>query len=161
MPYDPEHHHRNSIRLKNYDYRQAGAYFLTLCTHQRECLFGNISAGVMQLNPIGQIVQRHWLSLPRYHPHVTLDAFVVMPDHFHGLIVLQDSVIEHRAGIPEIIRGFKTFSARQINRFRQTRGIPVWQRNYYDRIVRDRAALERIRTYIITNPEKWQNPTPP
>jgi len=86
--YDPNRHHRRSIRLKNYDYSQAGAYFVTICTHGHIHLFGEVVDGEMRLNPFGEIVQAVWFDLPQHYGHVQLDAFVVMPNHVHGIIVL-------------------------------------------------------------------------
>lgn len=166
MKYDPEKHHRKSIRLQGYDYTSAGMYFITLCSQQRECLFGEIVDGEMRLNEYGQIVRSYWLKLPNHHPRLQLDAFVVMPNHMHGILVLTDtpvgagfgrnimhhtdkssakpaptppasnviSAYAHRHGIPEMIRGFKTFSARSINQRREMTGVSVWQRNYYVRV---------------------------
>jgi putative transposase len=81
MRYNPDKHHRRSIRLKGYDYTSAGAYFITICTHQRECLLGEIVECEMGLSESGDVVRSHWLKLPQYHAHLRLDAFVVMPNH--------------------------------------------------------------------------------
>lgn len=183
MKYDPEKHHRQSLRLKGYDYTSAGMYFITICTHQRQCLFGEIVAGEMQLSNDGKIVRSHWLKLPKYHPHLQLDAFVVMPNHFHGILVLTDTSVgaglagnqsmrtekpetkpapthiaapTNHHGIPEIIRGFKTFSARRINQRQKVSGVPVWQRNYYEHIIRNETSLQRLQQYIHNNPFSWQ-----
>jgi putative transposase len=183
MKYNPDKHHRRSIRLQGYDYASPGAYFVTICTHQRQCLFGVVVGGELRLNEFGQIAQSHWLRLPNYHSHLRLDEFVVMPNHVHEILVLADSPVgagfdvnltvttdkslakpapthasqqtKHH-GIPEIIRGFKTFSARYINQNRKTKGVPVWQRNYYEHIVRDEASLQHLRQYIQNNPLSWQ-----
>jgi REP element-mobilizing transposase RayT len=161
MKYNPNIHHRRSIRLKRYDYSQPGAYFITICTHQRECLFGEIIDGQMQLNQFGKIVQYHWHNLEKYHSHIQLDEFVVMPNHFHGIIIINkkldtDTSIDiQQTAIPEIIRGFKTFSARQINKIRHQSSVPLWQRNYYERIIRDEEELNQIKKYIINNPLNW------
>ncbi|NHC36544.1 hypothetical protein [Scytonema millei] len=88
MKYDPTKHNRQSIRLQNYNYSTAGAYFITICTHQRECLFGESSEGVIQLNRLGKIARSHWMNLPKYHLNLYLDAFVVMPNHLHGILIL-------------------------------------------------------------------------
>jgi REP element-mobilizing transposase RayT len=88
MPYNPEKHHRRSIRLKDYDYSTPGAYFITICTHQRECLLGEVLNGEMQLNQLGQLASAHWQRLPHHFPTVELDAFVVMPNHVHGILIL-------------------------------------------------------------------------
>jgi putative transposase len=95
MTYDPEKHHRRSIRLKGYDYTQPGAYFITICTRGRECLFGEIIDGEMHLNEAGQIVVQTWQDLPNHISNVQLDAFVVMPNHVHGIIIITD----HAGGI--------------------------------------------------------------
>ncbi|MGL4621895.1 transposase [Chroococcidiopsis sp.] len=190
MKYDPTKHNRHSIRLQNYDYSTAGAYFITICTHQRECIFGEISEGVMQLSQLGQVARSHWMNLPQYHSNLYLETFVFMPNHLHGILILHGDRFA-RAGfdqtsattteilsakpapteipgvkstwennqnhakyhaLPEIIRGFKTFSARQINKIRRVSNIPVWQRNYYEHIIRNEESLERIRQYIDNNP---------
>ncbi|WP_199322582.1 transposase [Leptolyngbya sp. FACHB-321] len=98
MKYDPEKHHRRdakrrqrrTIRLQGYDYASAGLYFITICTHQRQCLLGEIVEGEMQLNDFGQVARSHWMSLPKYHSHLQLDAFVVMPNHVHGILALNE-----------------------------------------------------------------------
>ena len=88
MRYDPEKHHRRSIRLKGYDYTRAGAYFVTICTKDGACLFGDVADGVMRLNQMGHIVRQCWLAIPDHFPHVLLDEFVVMPNHVHGILVI-------------------------------------------------------------------------
>ena len=165
--------HRQSIRLREYDYAQAGAYFITICTHNSVNLFGSVVAGLqpalsgeMQVNTFGKVVQTCWEELPAHYPHVQLDAFVVMPNHVHGIVVLvEDSVGEgskpalattrKRHGLPEIVRAFKTFSARRINQLYNSLGTPVWQRNYYEHVIRDLSALNRVQEYIHTNPLRW------
>ena len=176
MPYNPDIHHRRSIRLKGYDYALAGAYFVTIVTQGRVCMFGDITNGVMQLNAAGQIVQAAWDDLPQHYPHMTLDAFVVMPNHVHGVIILMDTNPQtpppaKRHGLPEIVRAFKSFSARRINLVgagpvgaglrpaptsaHTTAKTSVWQRNYYEHIIRTESELYRIRDYIAYNPQRW------
>jgi putative transposase len=155
VKYNPDFHHRQSIRLQGYDYTKAGAYFITICTHHRAYLFGEIDSGIMELNALGNIAQSHWQKLSQHHANIIVDEFIVMPDHLHGIIMIVESSIDHPQPISEIIRGFKTFSARAINKTRGLRGIPVWQRNYYDRIIRDELEIDRVRQYIINNPQKW------
>ena len=92
MNYNPEKHHRRSIRLQGYDYTQEGAYYFTICCHQRRCLLGEIKNGVMHLNLVGATVKAVWDSLPRHFPLIELDAFVIMPNHVHGIIVITDSL---------------------------------------------------------------------
>ncbi len=164
MSYDPDKHHRRSIRLKDYDYAQPGAYFVTICTCQRECFLGEIADGQVQLNECGDMVRAQWLSLPTYHLHVVLDEFVIMPNHLHGIIILTDAdaraglltrPYKKRQGIPDLVRGFKTYSTRKINERRGSQGIPVWQRNYYEHIVRNEEELHAIQEYIVNNPLRW------
>ncbi|MCC6298573.1 MAG: transposase [Anaerolineales bacterium] len=189
MKSDPQKHHRRSIRLKGYDYSQAGAYFVTIVAWRREMLFGEIVDGEMILNRNGRIVQEAWFDLKRHYRYVALGAFIIMPNHAHGIIVLVDDgrrggspisgktnlLDESRAGIetsptketrpyvkpkprhglPEIVRAFKSFSARRINRLRRTDGIPVWQRNYYEHIIRNDREMDNITRYIESNPLNW------
>ncbi len=174
MKYNPDIHHRRSIRLREYDYRSAGAYFVTICTFQRKCLFGSVMDGTMRLNERGHIVQTAWCDLPKHYPYVELDQFVIMPNHSHGVIVITGADMVRaglkpartepapapephgkRHGLPEIVRAFKTFSARRINAFRDNAGCPVWQRNYYEHVVRNEDDLANIRQYIANNPLKW------
>jgi REP element-mobilizing transposase RayT len=198
MKFDPKIHHRRSIRLKGYDYSQAGAYFVTIVAWQRECLFGEIVDGEMRLNRHGYIVRDAWFDLKKHYRHVELSAFVIMPNHVHGIIVLNDDgrggsflsggrnlpdasnagrdnlppnqtrpyvKPKPRHGLPEIVRAFKSFSARRINNFRKTDGIPVWQRNYYEHIIRNEREMDNITKYIETNPLRWndddENPMKP
>ena len=126
----------------------------------------------MMLNNIGQIVQTVWDGLPDHYSHVRLDLFSIMPNHVHGIIILKDDNIvgagfkpaptekrgkNKRHGLPEIIRGFKTFSSRRINECRDTKGTTVWQRNYFEHIIRNETELNRIRDYIINNPAQWES----
>ena len=92
MQYNPDKHHRRSIRLQGYDYSQPGIYFITICTKNHECLFGEILNGEMRLNDFGKIAHQCWLEIPNHFPHIQLDEFVIMPDHIHGIIILNDIV---------------------------------------------------------------------
>ncbi len=175
MSFNPDIHHRRSIRLREYDYSQAGAYFVTICVLHRECLFGEVVHGEMTPNETGRIVRAVWDDLPNHYKHITLDEFRVMPNHVHGIIEIVGAVgagfvraglkpaptaptatTEKQHGLPEIIRGFKTFSSRRINGFRKSPGRSVWQRNYYERVIRDEKELSRAREYIVNNPMKWE-----
>jgi putative transposase len=255
MKYNPAKHHRRSIRLKGYDYTAAGAYFITICTHHRECVFGEIVNGVMQLNPFGQLVHAYWQRLPHHFANLQLDAFVVMPNHLHGILHLtnprrgaafgdnssdirenyapnatphptpsiaqpssngidslemgvvfgqdgvddrtkdlgssgmgvafgRDRVDDRRDGLPNaaplqpglvgesddswvvprlvegsvgaIVLNFKSVTTRRMNRIGRSQGIPVWQRNYYEHIIRDEKSLQFIQQYIDNNPLSWQ-----
>ena len=92
MKYDPEIHHRKSIRLREYDYSQAGAYFVTICTKSKEYFFGDVVEGGMRLNEVGQMMQMVWDELPKYYQGVAIDAFQIMPNHIHGIIILNHPI---------------------------------------------------------------------
>lgn len=143
---------RKSTRLPDYDYSQPGAYFITINTDGRENLFGRIVDGLMGLFDAGHIVEKTWNDLPNHYPDIRLEAFVIMPNHVHGII----SLLDQKYSLSEIVRAFKSFSARRINLIRKTPGIPVWQRGFHDHIIRDEAELQRIADYIDTNPSNWQ-----
>lgn len=168
MRYDPDKHRRRSIRLSGYDYSQSGTYFVTVCTYERECFLGEVLGGEMKLNEAGREARAGWERLPDHYPHVRLDAFVVMPNHVHGIIILNnetsvgpglhpDLVPGRIHSLSEVIRAFKTFSSRRINVLRDCVGSRTWQRNYYEHIVRSDTALEAIRAYIAANPRQWVN----
>jgi putative transposase len=158
--------------LEHYDYAMAGAYFVTVCVQGRRCLFGEIKDTEMRLNRFGEIVDACWDDLPRHYGRVELDAFVVMPNHVHGIVVLTDvgaglkparTPVGPDHGLSEIVRAFKTFSSRRINALRGSSGTPVWQRGFYEHVIRNNADLQRIRQYITDNPLRWaldpENPT--
>lgn len=177
MNYNPEIHKRRSIRLKDYDYSRAGAYFLTICSWNRECLFGDIADGEMRLNEFGKVVKRQWVQTGVVRTNVELDEFQIMPNHFHGIIILNDNVgatprvaqesAIHRiaptkdipgarsGSIGAIIGQFKSIATKRINAIRNTPCFPVWQRNYYEHIIRTNNEMNRIREYIINNSVKW------
>lgn len=173
MPYDPDKHHRRSIRLADYDYGQPGAYFVTICVYKWVCLFGEVVDGRMRLNELGRVAAEEWRRTEQVRDHVMLDAFVVMPNHIHGIVVITRRSRRGRGELQfaptnesskfqspsqtlgAIVRGFKGAATRRINRLRDTPGEPVWQRNYYEHIVRGRRDLERIRRYIAENPARW------
>jgi REP-associated tyrosine transposase len=159
---------RRSIRLRGYDYSQLGMYFITVCTRGRAPLLGDVTDGKMRLNDAGEMVLAVWQELPAHYLGLEMDACVVMPNHFHGIIVLPGAEIDsglvgagfkpapaNRRALPEIIRGFKAFSARRINELHKTSG-PIWQRSYYEHIIRHGESLDRIRRYIFENPAHWE-----
>lgn len=167
--YDPTIHHRRSIRLKGWDYRQPGSYFVTLVTHDREPLFGLVDGGTVTLTPLGLIAQTLWRNLPRHFAHVRLDEFIVMPNHVHGIIWLTANVRPPDADLPAsparqllpgslgaVIGSYKSQVTRRINAMRHTPGAAVWQVNYYEHIVRNDRALAAIRQYICDNPMRWE-----
>lgn len=219
MKYDPERHHRRSIRLKGYDYAQAGAYFITIATQDRACLFGVVADGRMHLNEAGRMVFAEWDALPTRYPMVELDAFVVMPNHVHGIIVitnkyvvgatlvvaqtdittvgaglvpaLENTMPTDRAGtgtrattrvaptipkndntatpaVGDVVGAFKSVTTkRYVDGVKQC-GWPafrgrLWQRNYYEHVIRADESPRRIRQYILDNPARWamdrENPT--
>jgi putative transposase len=157
MKFDPKIHHRRSIRLPGYDYSLPGAYYITVVVFGRQHLLGVIDQAAMQLNKFGQIVKFAWLDLPKHYPYIELGEFCIMPNHFHGIIILND--VERpgikRHPLPEIIRAFKSFSSRRINAIRKLTGSPFWQRNYYEHIIRNDQDHDNIREYISTNPQNW------
>ena len=153
-------HHRRSIRLREFDYASEGAYFITLCTWHQECTFGTIVDDQMQLNEYGKIAMKCWHDLPAHYECIKLDEMVIMPNHMHGIIIDVGAGFKpaptKRHGLSEYVRALKTFSARKINNCRNHPGCPVWQRNYYERVVRNENELHEIREYIINNPLKWE-----
>jgi REP element-mobilizing transposase RayT len=155
---------RKSIRLKEFDYSSNQAYFVTACTAERRCLFGEQTNSDIRLNPLGFAVEETIRQLPVYYPHLTLDAFVVMPNHIHAILILEPELraglkpaptSSTRHGLPEIMRALKTFSARSINQIRWCAGQPVWQRGYYEHVIRNERSLAFIRQYIVNNPVNW------
>jgi putative transposase len=210
MPNNLERHHRRSIRLKGYDYSLAGAYFVTIVTQHRACLFGEVVNGEMLLNDAGKMLQLEWNALPQRFPNIELDEFVVMPNHFHGILVIlgkeegavrvrslvslpqegqtqpgQPGVGQPQAGQPrmgqpqagqpqgiaptgrdpvlgEVIGAWKSIGTdRYIDGVNRLDWEPfdrrLFQRNYYEHIVRDECELNRIREYIINNPANWDS----
>ena len=173
MRFDLDRHHRRSIRLKHYNYAQTGAYFITVCTHERECVFGNVSDGEVQLNKYGEIVTACWEEIPNHFMGTELDAFVVMPNHIHGVVViangekqpsktrathaspLQKPCGPQRKSLGAIIGSFKSASTKRVNEMRQAPGMPLWQRDYHEHVIRDENEWNRIREYIAANPARW------
>lgn len=144
-------------RLAWFDYRRSGAYFVTMSTHRRRPTLAAIWAGGLVLTRLGQLVEEAWRALPRHYRHVHLDAFVVMPDHIHGIVCLRDlaSNDARRHGLSEIVRNFKSFSARAVNAAHGTAGSRVWHRGFYERVIRDEDHLHAVRSYIAMNPSRW------
>jgi len=153
--YDESIHHRRSLRLRGYDYSQPGAYFVTTCTEDRECLFGDVVDGEMILSEAGRVVQETWESIPGRFQSAVLDAFVVMPNHLHAIILLTETEGDSRPALGDIIGAFKSISAIGVNRLLSREGNPLWQRSYHDRILRSQKELEDRRQYIADNPVRW------
>ena len=163
---------RHSIRLIGYDYTRPGAYFVTICTRNRQPFFGEIVSDEMRANAFGEIVREYWYEIPDHFPHVEVDAFVIMPNHLHDIRVfhavgarhavpLQDTRRDEQFGkavpgsLPTIIRSFKSVCTRKINIMRDSPGEKIWQRNYFEHIIRTETSLNEIRHYIQENPERW------
>ncbi len=163
MASETYHTYHKSIRLKDYDYSQPGGYFITVCTANKQRVFGNISNDQTDPNRFGLIVREEWLKTAAIRPYVELDAFVVMPNHFHGiLLIAEDSGATQRVAatrtlrphsVGSIIGQFKSASTKSIRRS----GLETfaWQRNFYEHIIRNEDDLAEIREYIIGNPAKW------
>ena len=189
---------RKFLRLPDYDYCQPGAYFVTMVTYQREMLFGQVSNGEMHLNDLGRIALDCWKEIPLHFPHVALDAFVIMPNHVHGILwiteyplpsvgtthassqqassqqassqlaapqpaALKEAEEKNRrprgpapGSLGAVVGSYKSAVSKWINRHRDTPGAPVWQRDYYEHIIRTSRALERVREYIRANPLLWE-----
>ncbi len=166
---------RKSLRLKDYNYSTEGAYFVTICTHGGKSLFGFIKDAESQLSLYRKIIADTWHEIPQRFSNVELDCFVVMPNHMHGIIKIVGAGFPRPHAIidPEILSGetsprqvhpnlsqiigwFKYNSAKRINEIRKTVGVPVWQRGFYEHVVRKEESLNRIREYIVTNPLRWE-----
>ena len=177
--YDPRKHHRRSIRLKGYDYAQPGAYFVTICVREQRCLLGQVKGGKVVLSDVGATAHGFWSHVPIHFPNVSIDMFVVMPNHVHVIIVIHDAfggdAGAARAGrgaittplpagqrtidrptLGQIVAYYKYQTTKRINQTRGTAGAPFWQRGYHEHIVRNERDMDRIRQYIIDNPSKWQ-----
>ncbi|MCK9202147.1 MAG: transposase [Gallionella sp.] len=192
--------HRHSIRLQGYDYSQAGAYFITVCAQDRKCLFGDIADGEMALNGYGCAVQNEWIKTAEIRSGIQLGEFVVMPNHFHGILIIDDDLRRGTAcralvddevrregmarpegtkgicagsrtarrapterfgqsmpgSLPTIVRAFKSAVTKHINGIRQSPGVSIWQRNYYEHVIRNEADYRQIAEYIIDNPRRWE-----
>jgi putative transposase len=166
---------RRSIRLNGYDYSSRGLYFVTICTHQKKCLLGTVVDGQAHLSAAGREVIRVWCELPQRFPGLVLDAFVAMPNHVHGVIAVVGAGLAPPAdGAPfrtarggrcaltkasfslgDVVCAFKSLSAIAVNRALHRRGVPVWQRNYYEHIIRNGRSLTKIQRYIYDNPARW------
>jgi REP element-mobilizing transposase RayT len=165
-----------STRLKGWDYSSAGYYFITICTKNREPFFGEVKGDEMHLNPMGEIAKIYWLEIPIHFTNTTLDEFIVMPNHVHGIVVIQDASVEtqhvaslqqqmqkphiHRefgplqpGSLSTIIRSYKS----AVTRWARKNGYDdfSWQSRFYDHIIRDETSLQSICQYICDNPLKW------
>lgn len=165
---------RHSVRLQGYDYRQSGAYFVTICTYQQACLFGSIRGGKMAANELGLIATECWLQISQVRPNIELDAFVVMPNHLHGILYIFDKETASDSILPTgpakssegklesdslgvIIGQFKRAVTIRSKLLVRSPPQPIWQRSYYEHIIRNERSLDDIRRYIVENPAKWSD----
>lgn len=157
---EPDNHKRKSIRLKGYDYSQGGLYFITICTQNRRHLFGTITNGEMNINSAGKMIAHHWEHLVELFPIINLHVSVVMPNHLHGIIGIVEEE-EKKTTIGDIICAFKSITTLEYSRAVKNNQWPrfdkhLWQRNYYEHIIRNNDSLEKITDYIVHNPERWE-----
>ena len=181
MTYDRELHHRQSIRWQEHDYAASGTYFVTICTADRACLFGDVLEGEMRVNALGRIVEDEWVRTDEIRSEVGIDVFAVMPNHLHGIVTIrppESKVGEvtfrmERGGrqqgacnaplrrspnsLGAVIAGFKASSTGRITLETNGDVARVWQRGYYDRVIRTDEEFQAIAEYIVTNPERWQS----
>lgn len=189
MPYNPQKHHRHSIRLPGYDYTLPGAYFVTICVRDRECLLGEVVGEETRLSAFGQIAHSFWTQVVAHFPGVAVDVFTIMPNHLHALIVIQEpskvvgsgeedeetsplqdarggdedcgraapavQPTTERPSLGQIVAYYKYQTTVQVNQLRDMPGVPFWQRNYWEHVIRNEASLNRIREYIDNNPARW------
>jgi REP element-mobilizing transposase RayT len=151
---------RRSVRLEGYDYTQAGMYFITICCQNMECLFGNVTNGVMILNPAGEMIESYWLNLIEDYSNIKLYEYVVMPNHFHGIIDIVEMLALKHKKLGEMIGSFKSkTTCNYIQNVKTLEWQPfkgkIWQRNYYEHIIQNEESYKRISEYIINNPTKW------
>jgi putative transposase len=175
MSYHPEIHHRRSVRLRSFDYSRAGGYFITICAFQRECIFGEVAEATVRLNEMGEIVREEWLKSGEIRAEIYLDEFVVMPNHFHAIVLfgpegphgirpplaklsIQDanSPLRKPKSLGALVGGFKSAVTRRISELTGNSGSAIWQRNYHEHVIRNEKDLSSIRQYIIDNPIKWE-----
>ena len=161
-------YHRHSLRIKKYNYSLPGAYFVTICTYRKENILGYIIDGKIKLNVLGKITEREWLKTFQIRENIQSDKYIVMPNHFHGIIILTNNkkgVLQYAPTnkfrspsqtIGSIVRGFKSAVTREIKRLDYPFLYSIWQRNYYEHIIRNERELNRIREYIQNNPLRWQ-----
>ena len=162
------HGHRRSLRLKGHSYIEGGAYFITVCTYWRRCILGEIRDDEMHLNDLGVAVAQAWRATPDHFPLVQNDAFVVMPNHIHGLLLIGHGVGAKHASplhhpprgalsgsVPAIVQSFKSAATRSAHLSGIVHEDGIWQRGFHDRVVRNEGELNRIRAYIDENPLRW------
>lgn len=185
MRYNPEIHHRTSMRLAGYDYSSPGHYFVTINVKDRECVFGEIRDGIMGLSDAGLIIQNEWFKTIELRANIRLDEFVVMPNHIHGIIEIIDARVDNPLGnnrvridcnqslhlnhpphnygpqsnnLFAIIRGFKGATTKRVNEHNNNLAHgSIWQSRFYDSIINTDEQLETTRQYIRNNPRMWKS----
>ena len=160
-------YHRRSPCLRHFDYRQPGAYFVTICAHRQQCLFGTVKDGEVSLNRLGKIAAEEWRRTEELRALVELDFFIVMPNHIHGIIWIghcedqRGQEARQPAGsagsLSAIVGQYKSVVTKRIRRLHRRPDLQIWQRSFHDHIIRNRSDLERIREYVIANPARWRD----
>ena len=160
--FNPDIHHRRSIRLTEYDYSKEGAYFVTICLKDRACLFGKITDCEMDINDAGAMVKKAWEELPARFPAIQTDQLIVMPNHIHGIILTEEATTtKEPPTLAAIMGAFKSITTDEYICGVKQSGWPsfsgkLWQRNYFEHIIRNDESLNKIREYIKYNPNKWE-----
>ena len=163
--YDPANHHRRSIRLKEYDYSAEGLYFVTLCSHEHQCIFGKIIDDNVILSKYGEIIEEVWRTLPQHFTNIVCHEYVIMPNHMHCIIQINNNVGAGSARpakeqntsplqkitLGNIVAFYKYNTTKLANR-----NVQLWQRNYYEHIIRNQQSYEEIAAYIVENPIHWK-----
>lgn len=159
--------HRKQLRLLGYDYKNVGSYFITICTENRRCLFEKVVDGEMIMNDVGKMIYEVWSGLPSRYPGVQMDFFVIMPNHIHAIVFLGAVDQGYKSdytmiSLSDLVRNFKTYTASRYSQGVKKNGWPnfskrLWQRNYYEHIIRNENSLEKIQQYINENPMRWND----
>jgi putative transposase len=162
---------RKRLRLPTRDYSQAGSYFMTICTHEKKCVLGSVGSARVQLSRIGEIVRATWNALPERFPRVVLDELVIMPNHLHAILTLVAAGFAHSGSVnmnkmpaarptahfslSDVIGAFKSLSTIHVNRLMNSKGSPLWQRSYFEHVIRNGEDLKNTQRYILENPLRW------
>ena len=158
MKSESKKYHRRSIRLKGYDYSKEGLYFITICTQHHKCFFGKIVNGKMHLNAAGKMIEIEWLKLCKRFSNIILHKYVIMPNHFHAILEIDTSTGKT---IGDMMKAFKSITTVKYidgvknNNWPRFNG-KLWQRSFWEYIIRTEKAYQNISNYIIKNPKKWQ-----
>lgn len=173
MNYNSKIHHRRSIRLKEYDYSKSGSYFITICIQNKICLLGSIVDEKMIKNDAGKMVDTQWNKLKNRFNNIELDEYIIMPNHFHGILIIETPFIDTKniradtrsaptnPTVSSIIGAFKSITTKEYINNVKSDSWPLfhkklWQKNYYEHIIRNEKSLEEIREYITNNPRSWE-----